>query len=744
MTMTGDAPAQPVVFCVDDDPKVLAWMSLTLGNGDYFVLTESSALKALERITAEPPDLVLLDASMPDLDGYEICRTLQKRPETAYVPVVFVTARTGEEDRAEAFSAGAADVLAKPVKADFLLQTVAAHIATKRKFEEIRKLAEAPPEEPDAPVAPSRWDAKLNSAGFNRFRDELLAKLKVSPERAKAFVKLGPAGLYSGTVELGADPRDVSASLAAFLGLPHVTELSTRDVRTGVLPAAFCAQNQILAVKGNSDAPSFVLSNPFNWEVLEALRRATEHGKPPELSIAAPAVLTSLGSAPKPGAPKPSSMSEIQAELKRELELLVETTDPNDRSSVEAGPLVELVHRLIETGFESGASDVHIEPAEHEVIVRYRIDGDLQIVNRLTPTAVAKRIIARLKVMSGLDLAEHRLPQDGRIRFKQYSRNDHDFDLRVAILPIQHGEKACLRIIDKQKSVLPLEKLGFSPSNLKLYREKIEAPYGLILHVGPTGSGKSMSLYAALNEIKSPAINIHTAEDPIEYTLPGINQVQVNADIGFTFARALRSFLRMDPDVILVGEIRDQETAKIAIEASLTGHVVFSTLHTNDAPATVTRFIEMGIDPYLVSSSLVLICAQRLVKRICGDCKESYPPTPEERRVLGIRPGAPAKLWRGKGCGRCNNAGTRGRMAIHEILSPNDAVRRAINEPGVSAEILKKVARKEVGMRTLWEDSVEKILGGLCSLKDVLGNVAPDEVPTEGGGPRLLSEEQSA
>jgi type IV pilus assembly protein PilB len=332
--------------------------------------------------------------------------------------------------------------------------------------------------------------------------------------------------------------------------------------------------------------------------------------------------------------------------------------------------------------------------------------------------------------MSNLDIAERRLPQDGRIIFKKYTNRGFDFDLRVASAPMNHGEKVVMRILDKNKAVMPLPDLGLSSRNLVLYREKIKTPYGMILHVGPTGSGKSMTLYAALNEVQTPEINIQTAEDPIEYTLAGINQLQVHREIGLTFSRALRSYLRQDPDVILVGEIRDKETAEIAIEAALTGHLLLSTLHTNDAPSTVTRLIEMGIEPFLVSSSMVLICAQRLIRRLCKECKEEYEPELDEKRLIGVHPDAQVTIFRAVGCEKCGHAGYKGRTGVHEMLVPNDEVRKLINQHGMTSEALKRQAVELCDMTTLYWDAMEKVRQGLTSIEDVLANIRKDEFDT--------------
>jgi type IV pilus assembly protein PilB len=730
---------KPVVFCVDDDPDMLAWMDLALSDQGYEIRTESDASKALALIRREPPDLILLDVAMPVMDGYQVCEQLQASTQTSYVPVVFVTGLAGQWERSRAFLVGAVDYLVKPITEEGVVRAVKQHLGTRQRFSEVRQIASMPVPRDTATRtdAPGRWDARLLSGGFARFKDFLAGRLALPADRAKGLARLTPAALYSGTAELGIAARAVAEAMAAFLSIPYLAKIDPKQVRLGVLPTPFCLSNQVVALEGGEGGPAFALGNPFHWEVLEAVRRTTTAGSVPRLSVAEPAAFEPLrgGTAPAPtatapvpaAAPKGPSMAAIRAELDKEFAAQKLATEASAGTSDDAGPVVELVNHLIEAAFEAGASDIHVEPTEEDLAIRYRIDGDLHVVDRLKPKEVGRRIIARLKVMSQLDIAEHRLPQDGRICFKPFSRKGSDFDLRVAVAPVNHGEKAVLRILDKQKSVLPLEALGFSPRNLEIYRERIRAPYGMVLHVGPTGSGKSMSLYAALNEIKDPSVNIQTAEDPIEYTLPGISQLQVQPDIGLTFSRALRSFLRMDPDIVLVGEIRDQETAKMAIEASLTGHLLLSTLHTNDSASTVTRFIEMGIEPYLVSSSLVLVCAQRLLRRLCPECREAYAPDADERRVMGARRDEELTLYRPRGCGRCRNIGYRGRIAVHEILAPDDRMRAAMNRKGASSDELKRLAVLD-GMSTLFRDAMDKVRQGTCSLTDALQNVRRDEL----------------
>ncbi len=400
----------------------------------------------------------------------------------------------------------------------------------------------------------------------------------------------------------------------------------------------------------------------------------------------------------------------------------VQTLQIDENVDENSSPVVQLCSNLIEDAYLRGASDIHIEPREKETIVRYRIDGYLKEVLKL-PATVHKAVVSRYKIMSNLDIAERRLPQDGRIAFKNYSKKGINIDLRLSTTPILFGEKIVMRILDKSSSLLSLEQMGFSDYNLKIYKEALMKPYGMILHTGPTGSGKTTTLYAALSVVNTPDVNIQTAEDPVEYTLAGVNQLQVNKEIGLTFAAALRSFLRQDPDIILVGEIRDKETATIAVEAALTGHLLFSTLHTNDAPGTITRLEEMGIEPFLVAASLVCICAQRLARRLCSKCKIPVQPTKEELKLLGEEY-ADVKIYKPKGCSNCNDTGYKGRVGIHELLYVTQPLKTLIAKGGNTDE-LREVAIKE-GMITLFKDAMLKVVNGITSIEEALTVVKED------------------
>ncbi|WP_149204847.1 GspE/PulE family protein [Actinotalea subterranea] len=388
---------------------------------------------------------------------------------------------------------------------------------------------------------------------------------------------------------------------------------------------------------------------------------------------------------------------------------------------VDDAPIVRFVNLLVTQAIQDRASDIHIEPAEHDLRVRYRIDGVLHEMQR-APKQIQGGVISRLKIMSDIDIAERRKPQDGRMSITHSGRK---IDLRVATLPTVWGEKVVMRILDNSTASLDLRDLSFLEDNYQTYQESYTKPYGMILVTGPTGSGKSTTLYATLNAVSRPEINVITVEDPVEYRLPGINQVQVNPKAGLTFAGALRSILRSDPDVVLLGEIRDHETAQIAIEAALTGHLVLSTLHTNDAPSAVTRLVEMGIEPFLVGSALDCVVAQRLARRLCPKCKEAYGPS-EVELIAARFPWSPGEeiptLYRPAGCSSCSGTGYKGRMAIHEVMRVTEDIERHAVAHSSSADIGRTA--REQGMITLRDDGWTKVLLGDTSIEEILRVVA--------------------
>jgi type IV pilus assembly protein PilB len=423
-------------------------------------------------------------------------------------------------------------------------------------------------------------------------------------------------------------------------------------------------------------------------------------------------------------------------QIKEEMDKLVETDDFNEDVEVleegdeidlvelekgtEEAPVVKLCNLVLTDALRRGASDIHIEPYEREFRVRFRIDGVLYVVMN-PPMKLRDAIISRIKIMAKLDISERRLPQDGRIKIRMNNQGKlRELDYRVSTLPTLFGEKVVLRLLDKENLMLDMTKLGFEPASLKKLEEAIFKPWGMALVTGPTGSGKTNTLYSAISQLNTPETNIMTAEDPVEFNLAGVNQVQMKESIGLNFAAALRSFLRQDPNIILVGEIRDFETAEIAVKAALTGHLVLSTLHTNDAPSTINRLMNMGIEPFLVATSVHLICAQRLVRRICKECKTPIEVPPQALIDAGYAPeeAKDVQVYKGRGCSACNNTGYKGRVGLYEVLELTDDIRQLILE-GASAIELKQKAMEE-GMISLRRSGLTKVRDGVSTLDEVV------------------------
>ena len=411
------------------------------------------------------------------------------------------------------------------------------------------------------------------------------------------------------------------------------------------------------------------------------------------------------------------ALDDLQKEKDKQLikKTLGQSNDNKVESEVDVinAPTVRLVDSIIKEAIPFRASDIHIEPFEKKVLVRYRIDGDLSERAEF-PIESYPAICARIKILSGINIAERRVPQDGRINM---TINGTEYDLRVSTLPTVYGEKLVLRILDKTAFGLTRQELGFTVESNKVIDKILSHPHGIILLTGPTGCGKSTTLYAFLKEINKPNINIITVEDPVEYTMPRINQTQINVKAELTFAKALRSILRQDPDVIMLGEIRDEETAQISIRAAITGHLVFSTLHTNDAPGAITRLVDMGVSNYLVADALTAVISQRLVKRLCPACKKKGKTNAREMAMLGLS--EPVTICRPQGCQYCNNTGYKGRIAVHEIMYMNDAIRNAITTSTLTIEQLRDLA-KENGMIPLWNACREYVLNGITSIQELM------------------------
>lgn len=504
-------------------------------------------------------------------------------------------------------------------------------------------------------------------------------------------------------------------ALAAQVGMQFIelTDYPVDRAAVALLPAAVCRRYTALPIAIHDGALVLAMADPGNVLAVDDARTLSR--LPVQTVVATRDDLEQAIN-------RYCRADEEIDDLASSFEDTQEAEDLSVGESVEDdAPIVRFVNLLVTQAISDRASDIHIEPAETDLRVRYRIDGVLHEMQH-APKNIQSGVISRLKIMSDIDIAERRKPQDGRMSVVHQGRK---IDLRVATLPTVWGEKVVMRILDNSTASLDLRDLSFLEDNLQVYAESYSKPYGMILVTGPTGSGKSTTLYATLNAVSRPEINVITVEDPVEYRLAGINQVQVNVKAGLTFAGALRSILRSDPDVVLLGEVRDHETAQIAIEAALTGHLVLSTLHTNDAPSAVTRLVEMGIEPFLVGSALDCVVAQRLARRLCSKCKEPY--TPSEVELIAARfPWSPGEevptLYRPAGCQTCSRTGYKGRMAIHEVMRVTEEIERHAVAHSSAAEIGRTA--REQGMTTLRDDGWAKVLAGDTSIEEILRVVA--------------------
>jgi len=512
-------------------------------------------------------------------------------------------------------------------------------------------------------------------------------------------------------------PVQLASARAAQAELPFVELLEFPVDRMAVsrVTAAMCRRHMVLPIGIVGDILTLAMVDPGNVFAIDDVRAATR------MQVkAVVAEESDLRGAIDRYHRADGELSDLTSALEEESSATDVVLAGSEQIEDDA-PIVRFVNLLISQGIQDKASDIHIEPAEFEMHVRYRIDGVLHEMQS-APKAIQNGVISRLKIMSEIDIAERRKPQDGRM---SVSHGGRKIDLRVATLPTVWGEKVVMRILDNNASTLAMENLALLPRNFEAYRSSYTKPYGMILVTGPTGSGKSTTLYTTLQTVSKPEINVITVEDPVEFRMAGINQVQVNPKAGLTFASALRSILRSDPDVVLIGEIRDHETAQIAIEASLTGHLVLSTLHTNDAPSAVTRLTEMDIEPFLVGSALDCVVAQRLARRLCDRCKQAYQHDPSQLQALrfGFDPSQPIPtLYRPVGCTNCSNTGYRGRIALHEVMLVSEEIERLAVQRSSAAEITKVAVGQ--GMITLRQDGWMKVQHGFTSVEEIMRVVA--------------------
>ncbi len=525
--------------------------------------------------------------------------------------------------------------------------------------------------------------------------------------------------LTDAILELGLlEEEELLHALGTQFGMPVHADLSPSEVDTELtarVPITFAKTHGLLPIARSETGVRVAISDPFDTAALDDLRLLFDGAEIETELTGRSKVLAAINQVYDRGT---GSIGSIVDEAHEDFasvasEVAGEPADLLD--SQDDAPIVRLVDSLFQQAVKERASDIHLEPFERELRVRFRCDNVLYEPVAPLPKALMPSIVSRIKILGGVDIAEKRIPQDGRIRLKIAGR---DYDVRLSTVPVTYGERVVLRLLPRTSEMLDLARLGFSEKQLAAWERLIKRPNGIVLVTGPTGSGKTTTLYGALSRVNTSDRAIITIDDPVEIQLAGVGQIEVNNKVGLTFANALRSVLRQNPNIILVGEIRDLETAEIAIQASLTGHLVFSTLHTNDAPSAITRLVDMGVEPYLVASSLVAVLAQRLVRVLCKECRDGYTPTAEALLEIGVRASRPVTVYRAKGCAHCNQTGYRGRVGIFELMVIDDAIRTHITQ-STDSKTIKKVAI-ENGMQPLRVDGARKVIDGVTSIEEVL------------------------
>jgi type IV pilus assembly protein PilB len=553
--------------------------------------------------------------------------------------------------------------------------------------------------------------------------DILVKRGILGPDQVREAEGMGTATIEEALVKLGyAEPDDIMKAKAEQHGMAFV-ELREIEIPPSVIelvPESLARENIVMPLAQENGAIKVIMHDPNSFDTIDKLRfvlnREIEVALAPKEAIVEAINRYYGGSSGE----TESVDSMLQEFTDTAIDFAEDGSGPRASGAIgledNDAPVIKLVHLIIQEAVNMRASDIHIEPFADRVRIRYRIDG-VCMERDSPPRRLLGSMVSRIKIMGSMDIAEKRRPQDGRIKMHVAGK---DIDLRVSILPTNHGQSVVMRILDRENIKVGLRDLGFGDEDWKRFSSLIKRPNGILLVTGPTGSGKTTTLYAALNELNRPDVKIITAEDPVEYYLPGVNQCEVRAKIGMTFARIIRAMLRQNPNILLVGEIRDEETANTAIQASLTGHLVFSTLHTNDAPSAVTRLVDIGVQPFLVASSVMAIMAQRLVRKVCPKCRQRYEPPAHVLAGLGLRPeiAKKANFMKGKGCAHCNKSGYRGRMGIYELMSMTSQI-RDMTFKGDSTQNLRRVARKQ-GMRTLFEDGMIKALKGLTTIDEVM------------------------
>lgn len=715
--------AKPLILSVDDDQDTLRLIERFLTSGGYNVITADRGSKALVLLDKNKPDLILTDVMMPEMDGYEFCANLQRKKEFAFIPIVFLTGLGEEQDKARAFASGAVDYITKPTSKDKLLGVVEKHLKTKMQWSELEK-------------APVYVDTQKLRPDFKKFKEFLFNRLNLPPDKREKLIPIGIPQLYSMPTDVGITNRQVAKLIAEFLSLEYTPFIDPEDVHLGALPIPFCMKNSVIAISSDSRKYTFVLTNPFNWDLMSILKGYSGPDKEISLIITEPDNIELLLRCSSVTPIKPGTIDKDRVQIIKPVkEEKKEKGEKLSEWELERHPVVYIANNILVKAITERASDIHIEPKEADTVIRFRVDGDMRdILTLQKKTSVM--LISRYKVLAEMDIAERRKPQDGAF---EAIIDNRSFKLRLATTSTPHGESLIIRLLEPTARPKDLKELGMTDKQVNTMIGFANRHQGFILIVGATGSGKTTTIYSLLSHIDSTTRSLISVEDPVEYRIAFANQQQVNEKAGVTFESLLKSSVRQDPDILYMGEMRDSESAKTAIDFASTGHLAISTMHTSNATTAVFRLERLGISRWVIADAILGVVAQRLFKKLCPYCKKILDISREEIDMLSpFTAEIPSQVAHPAGCPQCNETGYLGREGVYEIMEFDPEISEMVHSDMPIQEIRNFIRKR--GDYLMSDHAVEKVKKLLFSPKDVYEKVLVED--REFGVRRPVEEEQ--
>ena len=704
----------PLILAVDDDQVTLRLIERILSDSGYDVATANSGSNAFLTLTKAKPNLILLDVMMPEMTGYEICSRLQENEETAFIPVIFVTALGDEEDKAKAFAVGGVDYLEKPIRKDTLLKTISKHLQTKSLWNNFKKEKHS-------------WDI-AQPLNFTQFKDFLGKQLNLSPDKKEKVSRVKVSEIYSATDYFGITIQELTQYIAEFSGLNYLPAVNPESIQLGMLPTPFCQKNNVIPTIDESGTNLFVISNPFDWELLDLLKSSFKlHSY--KLALSNPDIISSCFSEDILRKEKTQPIRDQQGLEK----IILESAASPSESEIAKHPIVAIANSLFHSAVAERASDIHIEPKEEKTIVRFRIDGDMKEAFSIK-NKTGIMLISRLKVLANMDIAEKRKPLDGAL---SAIIDNKTYNIRLATTPTIHGESLVMRVLNAYTKPKDLKELGMTEEQASTLIDLTKRTQGLVLIVGPTGSGKTTTIYSFLNMIDYINRSIVSVEDPVEYRIPFVRQEQVSEKGKANFEALLKSVVRQDPDVLFLGEIRDNYSATTAMNFASTGHLSITTMHTSNATSAIFRLERLGISRGIMADSIIGIVAQKLLKKLCPHCKEIIPVSEEEKMLMFFTNEILQKVARPVGCLKCNDTGYYGREGIFETLNFDADIIEMIRS-NIPVSEIRSFARKR-GDYLIGDHTLEKVKKFISTPEDAYKYVLVEDVDFRKPAPKIAA-----